>query len=406
MLALGAISGIAAYAAGRPEFLVFAGFAILLPLLALAWVRFRRVAYRADREFTPPVVAAGMTSSVALTVTNVAPSTSPAAWWRDTWPWRPYVTDPQEIGALQPAGGYRRTTSRTRVAYEIRPYRRGVFEIGPLILDFADPFGLADSAVVAEGTQRLVVTPGLIDLPEGAVALAVDEGPTRMPTRRTFGGEDDTMTREYRRGDAMRRVHWRASAHKGELMVRQEEQQNNAEARIVLDTLRTSYRDSRGRGTIDEPESDTFEWAIDLVASLAAYLASRGFQVEVVETGHPQLDSMDEPGRFLESLASLQLTDARADAFSLLRSAARSDRPQGSVFAVLSSADEHVIARLVAQRRSFDLAVVFLVDTRAYRLATPLREAGWLCVPVYDSDSIEDAWLAVGAEQEAAHGRA
>ena len=43
------------------------------------------------------------------------------------------------------------------------------------------------------------------------------------------------MTREYRHGDPMRRVHWAATARHGELMVRQEESVTTPEATIILD---------------------------------------------------------------------------------------------------------------------------------------------------------------------------
>ena len=47
--------------------------------------------------------------------------------------------------------------------------------------------------------------------------------------------DDDVMTREYRHGDPMRRVHWAATARHGELMVRQEESVTTPEATIILD---------------------------------------------------------------------------------------------------------------------------------------------------------------------------
>lgn len=401
---VGAVSLVTAYASGHGELLALGILGLALPALAYAWVRFRRLGFRADRSFTPPVVQVGASSVVELQLTNLAPNSSPAAWWRDTWPWRPFVTQPRELPPLTAAAGYRRAGTTATLRYEVRPNRRGVFEVGPLIVDFTDPFRLADSAVTAEGMQRLIVTPAVSELPEGALALAVDEGPTTMPTRRTFGGDDDTMTREYRRGDAMRRVHWRATAHKGELMVRQEEQQNNAEARIAFDTTRRSYRDSRGAGTVDEPESDQFEWAVSFVASLAGYLVVRGFAVHVVETGSPQLATLDDPAGFLESLAAVHLTDLPAEHFTLSSVDARPDRPLGSVFAVLADTGDDAVARLLSERRSFDLAIAFLLGQFTSRHLTALREAGWICVPVHPEDTIEDAWLLAGAAQEEARG--
>ena len=49
------------------------------------------------------------------------------------------------------------------------------------------------------------------------------------------------MTREYRHGDPMRRVHWAATARHGQLMVRQEESVTTPEATIVLDSRLSAY---------------------------------------------------------------------------------------------------------------------------------------------------------------------
>lgn len=389
------------YVAGRPEFLVAGLTLLLLPILGFLWVRFRRVAFSVTRTFAPEVVEAGAEIRVGLTIRNEAARPSPIGFWRDTWPWTPFVTPPSALPRLWSRTAGRRSGEATRFDYRLRATRRGLFEVGPLIVDFGDPFGLADSAVTAAATHQVVVTPAVIELPDGALSLAVDEGPTRMPTRRSFGGDDDTMTREYRQGDAMRRVHWRASAHHGELMVRQEEQRDHAEARIVLETRRHAYRDARGPGTLDEAESDAFEWSVRFTASLSSHLAQRGFAVAVAETGRRQLATLDEPEEFRQSLAEVQLVEERNADFSVLRGAARADRAQGSIFAILSESDDELVARLAARRRSFDLAVAFVVDPRSVRALESLSKAGWVCVRVQPRDGIQDAWVAAGAEQEA-----
>ena len=404
---LGLILEAVAYSSHRADLVPLATFLVVLPGAAWLYVRFRPVRYRVSRQFGSGIIAAHTTSEVVLDVANTASYRSPVANWRDTWPWRPFVTTPQPLLPLAAAVSGRTTRgSVARLSYEVRPSRRGHFDVGPLIVDFTDPFGLADGAVIAQGTAQLVVTPAIVELPEGAVAIAADEGPTRMRQRRVFGGEDDLMTREYRQGDAMRRVHWRASAHHGELMVRQEEQRSHAEARIVLDTLRSGYRDARGAGTIDEAESESFEWAVSFSTSLALYLIDRGFVVQVIETAERQLAPVDQFDAFLESLAAIQLVANAAQRISLPQGIARPDRSQGSLFAVVSDPDSRTIDRLVTQRSSFDLAVAFIVDPWASPHFETLRAAGWICVAVHPHDSVEAAWLTAGAEQEQLNDRA
>jgi uncharacterized protein (DUF58 family) len=362
--------------------------------------------FAVTRSFSPSVVSVGHPTVVDVEVTNLSTSASMEANWRDSWPWQPFSTIPARLPALLGAGPSAKRGNSIRVRYSIQPPARGVYQVGPMLVDFSDPFGLAEGAFTTGPTAELVVTPGVAALAEGIVSIAADEGRTRMVQRRAHGGEDDLMTREYRRGDALRRVHWRASAHHGELMVRQEEQRSHAEARLVLDTRRSNYADIVARATPEAAESESFEWAITLTASLGVHLQRRGFVVQVIETGHRQVASLDRPEEFLESLASVTLTDAGVPGgLSLLRGVQRPDRSQGSVFVVLSDADAETIERLVAQRHAFDLAVAFLVSPRQVALNRTLTDAGWLCVTSLPGDAIRGAWFDVGAEQGGSHGR-
>ena len=72
-------------------------------------------------------------------------------------------------------------------------------------------------------TAPLVVVPRV--LPLRAAGLTAGHGGGGEGARRSIAvhGEDDVSTREYRHGDDLRKVHWRATARTGELMVRLEE---------------------------------------------------------------------------------------------------------------------------------------------------------------------------------------
>ena len=390
----------ASYWMGRRELLYLGSFLALLPLLSLAFVRFRYMRLSVQRSFSPAVVSAGHPTMADLRVGNLSMYSTTEANWRDSWPWPPFATEPALLPALLPRGPrFAGRGSTVLFRYEVTPPSRGVFKLGPMLVDFTDPFGLADGALVAGASETLTVTPALVPLADGVVSISADEGPTRMLQRRALGGEDDLMTREYRRGDALRRVHWRASAHAGQLMVRQEEQRSHAEARILLDTRLAHYRDAVPGGDGDGPQSEAFEWAVTFTASLGVHLARSGFLVQVIETAPAQLASLDHPDEFLETLAAVSLSAEPPEELSLLRGVQRPDRSQGSVFAILSDADAATVNRLGAQRRAFDLAVAFLVAPRQLALSRTLTEAGWLCVTVQVDDSIDSAWLALGALQ-------
>lgn len=405
LLIVGLVAVLVGYGSGRGELLPLGTLLILLPISGAIFVRFRPMNLAVARQFSPSIVSSGQPSAVRLEVQNLSGYRSPVGHWCDAWPWRPFGTMPVDFDALAARGiHYRASGSAAELRYDVYPTRRGLFEIGPLLIDFTDPFGLVDASATMVGTDTLVVTPCTVRLPDGAVTIAADEGPTRLRRRRSSGGEDDLMTREYREGDAMRRVHWRASAHHGELMVRQEEQRSHAEAHVVLDTRRSNHRDADGLGSDDEPESESFEWAVSFCASLSLYLLERGFVLRLVETGQSQLAPAEQLDEFLHSLAAVHLTRPPSTPMSLLRQSSRPDRSQGSIFAILSNCDSDSLEHLLTQRSSFDLAVAFVVDSWTSSIVEPLRRAGWLCIPVHPDDSFEDAWRALGVQQESRHG--
>jgi uncharacterized protein (DUF58 family) len=76
----------------------------------------------------------------------------------------------------------------------------------------------------------------------------------------------------------MRRIHWRATAHRGELMVRQEEDESSPDAMVVLD------RSSRRWAAQGDDADPAFEAAVSLCASTAVHLAAEGYSVDVIDS--------------------------------------------------------------------------------------------------------------------------
>lgn len=404
LLIFGIVLVIAAYAIPRSELLYAGGLLIGLPLLALAFVRFRRHRMAVARRFSPVVAEAGGQVSVQVEVRNLSAQRTGEAKWRDEWPWFPFGTVAARLKPLARNRGKLGVSSALNVDYVLDPPRRGVFEIGPLVVEIADPFQLARGEIVVGGLQKLVVTPRVAALPFAGASIAADDGSARALQRRNSGGGDDLMTREYREGDPLRRVHWKATARHGELMVRLEEQRSHAQARILLDTRRAGYRDA-GPTTEEQPESDSFEWAVAFTASLAFHLQQAGFSVDVVETGYRQLTSPEHQDEFLESLAAVELVDG-AQLPRLLAGLPEPGRSLGSVFAVVADAETHTIERLAAQRAQFDSALAFVVNPHSELVIGPLRDAGWTCVAVRPTDDLASVWLAAAEIREANRARA
>ncbi|HEY4153331.1 MAG TPA: DUF58 domain-containing protein [Pseudolysinimonas sp.] len=389
---------VVAYSAGRTEALVVAGAALLLVLIGLLVARIRRPRLDVVRLFSPPVVSAGTSVQVTLRIQNKGAGPSPHLVWNDAIPWQ-QAAEPND---LPPIGGSASQRRLVTAHYELHPPRRGLYQIGPLVVEHEDPFGMAHSTIAVGLPDRLVVVPAIVDLPAGGPTLADGEGSANLVQRRVTGNDDDLTTREYRTGDALRRVHWRASARRGELMVRQEEHRSHPDAHIILDTRLAGYPDA----DIDDADvwhptfsSDAFEWTVRMLASLGVHLDTSGFQVTIEETAAPQVDQLGERWDgtrregFLTSLAGVTLVDAGPER---LQRAPVVDA-SGPIFAVLGDPEELTIDWLIRRRHGGDAAIAFLVDPRPAAVKR-LTEAGWLCVPVQVWDQPAAAWKAASSE--------
>jgi len=142
--------------------------------------------------------------------------------------------------------------------------RRGRYSIGPALLQTGDPLGIARQKLRLAPRDDLLVYPRVVPL----LRLGL---PTRSPlatlpaTAPLF--EDSSRiigTREYQRGDPLRRVHWTATARTGQLVVKQYQSAIARETQICLDLREEGYA-ARNR-------YDAIELAIVVAASLANHL--------------------------------------------------------------------------------------------------------------------------------------
>ncbi|WP_440697035.1 DUF58 domain-containing protein [Clavibacter nebraskensis] len=414
LLAAGVAALAGAFIAGRREF-VFIGVAVLaLPLLAAAWLVVARVRLHVERAFTTSVVEAGTPTTVTVAVANAGPLPTPRSWAVDLVPGAEGATPPAELPSMRGlARGSRRSSARPVLRYDLTPERRGIHEVGPLAVEEHDPFRLMGLRHVAGGASRLVVTPRLADLAAEPGGQVSSEGESERVQRRADGGEDDLGTREYRAGDPLRRVHWRATARHGELMVRQEEQRSSPRSLVLLDTRADGFP----MHADDDGDSDrAFERAVAFAASIGVHLQRGGYAVQLVETAGGSDAPAARPGdgaaaeaELLLHLAEVRPTAADPDRDGVQEALAdlRRSRRAVPIHAVLGHLDEGEAHRLAGFGAACRPAVAFLahagrVDGRDDREAVRiLREAGWRTVALDEGTTPADAWRAARTEEMA-----
>lgn len=177
---------------------------------------------------------------------------------------------------------------RKSMLYQLQPTRRGYYQLGPLVLETGDVFGLHRRYRVLTEPQFLMVLPKVIPLAGYEVSSKRPIGEVRM-TYRLY--EDPTRiagVRAYERGDPLNRVHWRATARTGLLHSKVYEPSTVAGATLLLD-FHTAVHDRR-----HEPHRS--ELAVTAAASIANAVYLLGQQVGLVTNGRDAVDRIRQEG--------------------------------------------------------------------------------------------------------------
>lgn len=388
VLAGAILAVVVAYSAGYREALYVASFAATLLGASILVAVLRRPRLALVRRFGPPIATVGSPVAVEIDARNAGWITSGAADGSDELAWTSAGGPHVPIPTIPP----RRAV---RLRYTIRAPHRGIFPVGPLVVDYEDPFGLLHTTLRVGDRDSLVVAPPLVRLPTTGGALTRAEGESAVIQRRATGSFDDLITREYRPGDALRRVHWKASARRGTLMVRQEEPRSHPEVRLILDTRRAAYDDVDFGPMLGPSDSESFEWALRMVGSMAAHLSDQGFRVTILETAGSQVQAPVEgatdaarDGAFLESLAAAQLLDAREPHG---RPAHWNDQ-SAPVLAVVGDAHTRTVNWIAELKTGRDRATAFLLPSAGRAARERLEAAGWLCIAVQPDSDPAEAW--------------
>jgi uncharacterized protein (DUF58 family) len=297
------------------------------------------------------------------------------------------------------------------VTYSLRSEMRGRYPVGPLRLRVADPFGMCELTRSFTATDPVIVIPRLWPLAAvngGGLWAGTGDSTTRAAA---VSGEDDIATREYRNGDDLRRVHWRSTAKRGELMVRREEQPRQMRATVLLDTR---YNGHRGEGP-----ASSFEWAVSAAASAAVHFAGQGYGVRMLLDDRPASwtspHSGEASGVLLDAMATVGMGEdpALPDAVAQLRRGGG----DGIVVAVLGEVGEDEANALARLGREGVPGVALLLRTTAWTALPPgraaefdeqrakaaaiLRQADWRVAEAGPELTVTQAWdQAIGRRQD------
>lgn len=281
--------------------------------------------------------------------------------------------------------------------YRLRGRQRGVFRVGPTQVLLRDPFGLAARRMTIDNLEEIVVYPPVWRL-SGTLPLGVALSGSTARTRPAPQGTELAGVRKYVRGDDLRQVHWRTTARRGELYVRQNEAPWAPQGTVLLDTR---VRAHAGRGS-----DSSLETAVAAAASVVHHLSERGLVVRLVMDSDDVLRPELPWELTLERLAEVGLR-SDVDLPAILRQLS-TGHGLGTLVAVLGVPSTMEMRALVRAGRAHGTRAAIIVDTAAHAgvrgqdleaVRAALARAGWRIGIVRPGDRIDHAWAAMTAQR-------
>ncbi|GAB3927005.1 DUF58 domain-containing protein [Kribbella albertanoniae] len=406
-VAAGITASLCALLLGQKDLLRVGILLVALPVVAALVVGRTRLRLQVRRSLTPNQIAVGSQATVELALSNQGRMPAGLLLLEDRIPYvlghRPrFVVD-------RVSPNWRRT-----VSYPVKSDVRGLFQVGPLMLTVADPFGLVETSRTFTRSQHLLVTPRVYKLPE--IRLGADRAGSgeNRPRAIASAGEEDATVREYRDGDDLRRVHWRSTARRGELMVRREEQPWQSRCALFIDARTISHH---GHGP-----SSSLEWAVSAAASIGADRIRRGYATTMLggpttlaAINHRSSSAVHQPLSSQQLLTECATVEEHryAEVGPLLTVDRHAQEPS-LVIAILGACASEDITALNRWRTSQATGVALVLDAaswavgaeateKAARLTAAtdateneLRRNGWRVARVRRGDQLPTVWSGLG----------
>jgi uncharacterized protein (DUF58 family) len=344
---------------------------LLIVLVAFLWTRLSVVGLKIHRYARLQKAGAGDVFEEHFEIRNSSPFLSPSA---------EIINECKLPGAagsrlLTRIGGHQTITylSRTYLA------QRGRFALGPTTVVSGDPFGLFRASSTFPAEESLVVLPTIFPISAFPAAPGILPGGRTIRRKSSDVTPHATSVREYAPGDPLKSIHWSTTARRGKLMVKEFEQDPQAEVWIFLDLQQTGVHFAKPyappkfvptqllygrRPKITLPPS-TLEYAISIAASLSHYFIGQKRAVGLVAAGRtatviPAERSDRQEMKILETLAYLE-DDGRLSLAALASMQARQLTTGSSAILITSDVRvELVTATEDLQRRGLHPIVVLL----------------------------------------------
>jgi uncharacterized protein (DUF58 family) len=258
-------------------------------------------------------------------------------------------------------------------------FRRGGYRLGPTRLVSGDPFGLFRTERIFPAEHSLVVLPMIYQISSFLSPPGMLPGGHVIRRKSLDITPHASGVREYVPGDPIKRIHWPTTARRGQLVVKEFEQDPHAEIWLFMDAQHIVHAEKPSEapeGYTDgwlldrrpkfELPSSTLEYAISITASLAHYYLMQPRAVGLV-TATPQFRvipaewSERQESKILETLAFIEAEGTLSIAGLVAAQAGQLPQGSSAILVTPTVSPELVSAVDDLQRRSLRPVIVLLI---------------------------------------------
>jgi uncharacterized protein (DUF58 family) len=343
LLGLGLLTYVAARAFGsKPLYPVALGL-LFAPVLAWLWVRLAVGPMRLHREIGADERIEGDDVEVELRLehTGTVPPASLVL-----------------VERLSGLGERRTPLDSKRGSYTLPRVRRGRYLFLEVRAVIEDAFGLQREEIPLAAPWTLLVYPRLVELDR----LFSEGGTYAQDGRRLLlrrpSGFDLHSVRDYEQGESLRKVHWRSTAKRGELMVKELEDAPRDEVAILLD------------GEASAVVGESFDVQVRVAGSLLLAQARRGRRAVLLVNGAhrtvQRVHSYETDWRQAYDLLAAAEPDSHAPAAALLGDEGNSVARALELTVVTASLSPLLVERLLQRTLSQRRAALVFVDPASF----------------------------------------
>lgn len=291
---------------------------------------------------------------------------------------------------------------------------RGRYQLGPLRLVTSDPFGLFPMERDLTATTNVVIYPLTFPIHQFALPVGILPGGDALRRRTHYVTTNASGVRDYAPGDSFSRIHWRSTARRDRLVVKEFELDPLADIWIVPDMSAFVHVAPHPHAQDTPPLADlpswmrmeefklpptTEEYTVTIAASLAQYFLRLDRAVGMI--GYGQSNEIVQPdrgerqfNRILETLAVLR-AQGQVSVEDMLHAEAHLF-PRGTTIIVVSPTvrDNWLTAARQLSRRGLRVVTV-LVNPESFggarsgaALATILQANGIMTYLVNNGDDL------------------